>query len=115
MLIAVLSVQFKRHGITSMVKRKADETFDLNGVHEAVTVNVEDIIDGSDEVLVVMETIVPGVGKHFPLDSEPHSDVQQLLITHIGQQMSQAAHCKVTRRLHTLTHTLSLSLSRSGH
>ena len=59
----VVSVQFKRHGITSVVKRQADEPFDLNGVHEAVTIGVKDVKDGSDEVLVVMKTRVPGVDK----------------------------------------------------
>ena len=62
----VLSVQFKRHGITSVVKRQADEPFDLNGVHEAVTIGVKDVKDGSDEVLVVMETSVPGAGQRPP-------------------------------------------------
>ena len=68
-----------------MLQSQVDDALKLCTRQGAIVIDVEGVKNVSDEVLVVMETIVPGVGKRFPLDSEPHSDVQQFLITHTGQ------------------------------
>ena len=80
--------------ITSMMQNEGNETFNLSSVHNAVVIGVEDVKGGSDEVLAVVETGVPGVCEGFLFDAEASSYVQQFLAGHLGQQMSQAAHCQ---------------------
>ena len=80
--------------LTSVEQSEADESLDLDGIHETVLVGVKDVEGGSDEGLAVMETGVPGVGKGLPLDAEAGSYMQQVRTVHLRQQMSQATHCK---------------------
>ena len=80
--------------ITSMMQNEGNETFNLSSVHNAVVIGVVDVKGGSDEILAVVETGVPGVCEGLPFDAETSSYVQQFLAGHLGQQMSQAAHCE---------------------
>ena len=80
--------------ITSMMQNEGNETFNLSSVHNAVVIGVVDVKGGSDEILAVVETGVPGVCEGLPFDAEASSYVQQFLAGHLGQQMSQAAHCE---------------------
>ena len=79
--------------LTSVEQSEADESLDLDGIHETVLVGVKDVEDGSDEVLVVMETGVPGVGEGLLFDTEAGSYPYELVRVQLRQRVSQASHC----------------------
>ena len=90
---ACLKKKPKTKQLTPVKQSEADESLDLNGIQETVLVGVKDVEDGSDEVLVVMETGVPGVGEGLLFDTEAGSYPYELVRAQLRQRVSQASHC----------------------
>ena len=87
------NIEKRKTIITAVQQSEVDDSLDFCSIHEAVIIDVKEVKDGSDEVHVVMETCVPGAGEGLSLDFEAGCHVQQVLSAHVGQQVSQTAHC----------------------